>query len=203
MPFPIYSSPIIPYTCGSEAAFPTNESPNGNTDADVEISPLSHEISEAMTDPDTSTGWYDSSGFENGDECAYEYGAASGQTGALYNQTLNGHHYLTQEEFSNNDYNQGRGGCLQSYAPAAKPGVTSLSSHSGRKGGGTSVTITGTTLGGADAVYFGTTRAVFTVVDPTHIQATAPKHARGTVDVTVHNSLGTSPATAADRYTYS
>ena len=29
---------------------------------------------EAITDPDTETGWYDSSGFENGDECAYVYG---------------------------------------------------------------------------------------------------------------------------------
>jgi hypothetical protein len=202
MPFPIYSS-VIPFTCGSEASFPTNESPNGNTDADVEISPLSHEISEAMTDPDVSTGWYDSSGFENGDECAYKYGAASGKAGALYNQTLNGHHYLTQEEFSNNNFNQGKGGCLQTYIPAAKPKVTSLSAHSGGAAGGTAVTIVGSTLAGADHVYFGTTPATFRVIDPTHIVATAPSHTVGTVDVTVHNSLGSSPAVAADHFSYS
>ncbi len=72
--YPIYNSPTG-FTCGSDARFPVVESPNSNPDADVEISPTSHEINEAITDPDTSTGWYDSSGFENGDECAYIYGA--------------------------------------------------------------------------------------------------------------------------------
>ena len=63
------------FTCGSDARFPVIESPNGNPDADTEISPTSHELNEAITDPDTETGWYDSSGFENGDECAYIFGA--------------------------------------------------------------------------------------------------------------------------------
>jgi hypothetical protein len=204
MPFPIYKSPIIPYTCGSEASLPTNESPNGNTDADVEISPLSHEISEAITDPDVNTGWYDSSGFENGDECAYEYGATSGAAGALYNQTVNGHHYLTQEEFSNNNFNQGKGGCLQSYIPAAKPSIKSMGSHGGSTAGGKTFMITGSTLAGVDAVTFGTKSATsFQVIDPTHLRVTAPAHAAGTVDVTVHNVLGTSAIVSADHYTYS
>ncbi len=67
---------------------------------------------EAITDPDTSTGWYDSSGFENGDECAYVFGATQGTTGQLYNQVINHHHYLTQEEFSNNDFAKTALGCL-------------------------------------------------------------------------------------------
>ncbi|MFL6240854.1 MAG: IPT/TIG domain-containing protein [Actinomycetes bacterium] len=202
MPFPIYASPDG-FTCGSDAAFPTNESPNGNTDADVETSPTSHEISEAMTDWDVNTGWYDSSGYENGDECAYTYGATAGAAGALYNQTINGHHYLTQEEFSNNNFNLGQGGCLQTYIPAAKPAITKMSSHAGTTAGGAKVTITGTTLAGADSVKFGTTSATFTIVDPTHIKVTTPAHTAGLVDVTVHNSLGTSTLTAADHYTYS
>jgi hypothetical protein len=111
--FPIYTSGTG-FTCGSDAKFPVVESPNGNVDADVEISPSSHEVSEAITDPDTMTGWYDSSGFEIGDECAYVYGSTSGSAGALFNQTINGHNYLTQEEFSNNDFAVTGLGCLQS-----------------------------------------------------------------------------------------
>ena len=111
MPYPIYASPVG-FTCSSDARFPTVQTPNGNADADTEISPTSHEIMEAITDPDTSTGWYDSSGFENGDECAYVFGATQGTTGQLYNQVINHHHYLTQEEFSNNDFANTALGCL-------------------------------------------------------------------------------------------
>jgi hypothetical protein len=111
MPFPIYASPVG-YTCGSDARFPTIESPNGNPDADTEVSPTSHELMEAITDPDTSTGWYDSSGYENGDECAYVYGGTQGTAGQLYNQVINNHRYLTQEEFSNADFAKTGLGCL-------------------------------------------------------------------------------------------
>jgi hypothetical protein len=113
MPFPIYASPVG-FTCGSDASFPAIQTPNGNADADTEISPSSHEIMESITDPDTATGWYDSSGFENGDECAYVFGATKGTPGALYNQLINHHKYLTQEEFSNNDFAKTGLGCLPS-----------------------------------------------------------------------------------------
>ncbi len=111
MPFPIYKSPVG-YTCGTEKNFGVIETPNGNADADVEISPTSHEIMEAVTDPDVNLGWYDSSGFENGDECAYVFGHTHGTAGSLYNQVIGGHHYLTQEEFSNRDFLATGGGCL-------------------------------------------------------------------------------------------
>ena len=110
--YPIYASPVG-FTCSSDAVFPVVQAPNGNLDADTEVSPTSHEVMEAWTDPDTATGWYDSSGFENGDECAYIFGTTSGTPGAFYNQTINGNHYLTQEEFSNNSFFQSGGGCLQ------------------------------------------------------------------------------------------
>jgi len=113
MPFPVYLSPVG-YTCGSNArGHGIIESPNGNPDADTEISPTSHEIMEAATDPDVTTGWYDSSGYENGDECAYTYGTMSGAAGSRYNQVINGHLYLTQEEFSNRDFALTGQGCLQ------------------------------------------------------------------------------------------
>jgi hypothetical protein len=112
MPYPVYNSGTG-FSCGTESSFGVVESPNGNPDADVAISPTSHEISEAITDPDTSTGWYDSSGYEIGDECAYTYGATQGTAGQLYNQVINGLHFLTQEEFSNNDFAVTSGGCVQ------------------------------------------------------------------------------------------
>ncbi|MBO0835395.1 MAG: hypothetical protein J2P28_07740 [Actinobacteria bacterium] len=119
MPFPIYTSPVG-FTCSSDArvaGFGGVQAPNGNPDADTEISPTSHEVMEAMTDPDTETGWYDSSGFENGDECAYIFGPVSGTSGAFYNQTINGNHYLTQQEFSNKGFFQpSGGGCIQGEA---------------------------------------------------------------------------------------
>ena len=112
MPFPIYASPVG-YTCGSDAKFPTIQSPNHNPNADTEISPTSHEIMEAITDPDTSTGWYDQSFFENGDECAYVFGSTKGTNGAKYNQVIEGHRYITQTEFSNRDFLVTHKGCLQ------------------------------------------------------------------------------------------
>jgi hypothetical protein len=121
--FPIYSSPVG-FTCGSDAriAFRAIQSPNGDPDADTELSPTSHEIMEAITDPDVSTGWYDAAGFENGDECAYVYGQpVGGSPGAFYNQTINGGHYLTQEEFSNQDFSITKHGCVQGADQEATP----------------------------------------------------------------------------------
>jgi hypothetical protein len=117
--FPIYHSPLqtVLYTCGSDArsaGLGAVQAPNGDPDADTEVSPTSHEIMEAITDPDVSTGWFDSSGYENGDECAYVYGRTKGTAGQLYNQTINHDHYLTQEEFSNQDFFKTGLGCLQS-----------------------------------------------------------------------------------------
>jgi hypothetical protein len=115
MPYPIYHSPVG-FTCGSDARFPVIESPNHNPDADTEVSPTSHEVSEAITDPDVQTGWYDSTGNEIGDDCAYIYGATGGRAGALYNQTFFGSHFLTQQEFSNNVFSAsgGKAGCVDS-----------------------------------------------------------------------------------------
>jgi hypothetical protein len=119
MPFPIYLSPVG-FTCGSNAqiAFPgVIETPNNNPDADTEISPTSHEINELITNPDnngvTASGWFDVAGFENGDECAFTYGTPQGDPGHFFNQVINGHHYLTQEEFSNASFFASGGGCLQ------------------------------------------------------------------------------------------
>jgi hypothetical protein len=119
--YPIYHSPLQTalFTCGSDAGIAFGrghiQSPNGNPDADVEISPTSHEIMEAITDPDVSTGWYDAVGNENGDECAYRFDTPVGGTdGTFFNQVINGDHYMTQTEFSNKDFANTGLGCLES-----------------------------------------------------------------------------------------
>jgi len=113
IPFPIYSSPT-PFGCGPQnQGGPGLQSPNGDSDADVVTSILSHEMNEAITDP-FGNAWYDSSGNENGDDCNFIYGGGfSGTPGAYYNQTINGAHYFTQEEFSNAAYVPNVSGCVQ------------------------------------------------------------------------------------------
>jgi hypothetical protein len=114
LPYPVYLSGTG-FTCGTNVNFPgVIETPNGNPDGDTVINPTSHEVSEAITDPDTMTGWFDSSGFEIGDECNFIYGPTQGAPGQFFNQMINGHHYLTQEEFSNSSFFASGGGCLQS-----------------------------------------------------------------------------------------
>jgi hypothetical protein len=54
----------------------------GTAPADSEVGILSHEINEAITDPQLSLtyGWYDSSGHEIGDECSETFGPPLGST---------------------------------------------------------------------------------------------------------------------------
>jgi IPT/TIG domain-containing protein/PASTA domain-containing protein len=84
------------------------------------------------------------------------------------------------------------------------PAVTSLAPRFGSVAGGTSVTITGTNLGVASAVKFGSTPASgFTVDSDTQITAIAPASATvGDGDVTVTTLAGTSPTTRDDEFFY-
>jgi hypothetical protein len=199
MPFPAYQSGTG-FSCTNESLGGGIQSPNGNTDADVEISPLSHEMAEAITDADVSTGWYDVQRNENGDDCAYIYGALSGTAGTFFNQVVNGHHYLTQEEFSNKDFVAGTSGCIQR-AQAVRPKVINLSPDHGPASGGNHITLIGTGFPGASSVHFGAKSATFTVLDASHIDAKVPAGS-GSVHVTVSTSAGTSTKLATDRYTY-
>lgn len=82
------------------------------------------------------------------------------------------------------------------------PVVGSISPSSGETSGGNSVTISGTGLANASAVYFGSTRATITSDGQSSITATAPAESAGTVDVTVTAAGLTSAVSASDRYTY-
>jgi hypothetical protein len=87
-----------------------SQAPNGNLDADTEVSVMSHEISESITDPnpgDSPSSWMDANQQEVGDDCAHIYGDSlnyRGTSGAEYNQTINGDHYFIQEEFSQTEF---------------------------------------------------------------------------------------------------
>ena len=134
---------LIPYAI-PVGCTTTVQSPNGNADADIVTSPLSHELNEAASDP-LLNAWYDSSGYENGDECAYIFGATSGTSGAQYNQTINGAHYFLQEEFSNEDYAMNStAGCIQhEESPVASFSVTPVSPGVGQSATFTSASTDG------------------------------------------------------------
>jgi hypothetical protein len=89
--------------------------PEGFPDAERAVDVAGHETNEAITDP-TATSWFDPEGFEVGDKC--EFGPQRGTPlgfatdGAPYNQVINGHEYLLQEEWANADSN-GYPDCVQ------------------------------------------------------------------------------------------
>jgi hypothetical protein len=75
-------------------------SPNNTGGADAMASVLLHEMEESTTDPD-GNAWYSStSGMENGDKCAWNFGTTStASNGAAYNQTFGSMKYLIQQNW--------------------------------------------------------------------------------------------------------
>jgi hypothetical protein len=134
------------YECG------TGEYPNGD-DADEQLNVTSHEHREAITDPNLDA-WYadDNGGYETSDQCAWDFGSESGTSGAKYNQTINGHHYDLQLEWSNDGFD-----CLPSYAPGGVPTLTKVSPNHGVIG--QPIKVKGKNLTGATTVTFNTTDA--------------------------------------------
>ena len=76
-------------------------SPNSDSGADGMASIMAHESEEATSDPDLNA-WYDSSGAENADKCAWKFGPLrTASNGSRYNQTLGGHNWLIQMNWEN------------------------------------------------------------------------------------------------------
>ncbi len=95
-----------PDRCSSACEAQTS-SPNGDSGADGMASIMAHETEEAISDPDLNA-WYDSSGEENADKCAWKFGPTTGTIGnRAYNQTFGGHNWLIQMNWEN----ARRGGC--------------------------------------------------------------------------------------------
>jgi hypothetical protein len=95
----------IPYADTVPSACDAGQHPNGD-DADATINMISHEHNEAITDP-LGNAWFDRWGQENGDKCAWTFGAADGSPRAKYNQVINEDNYYLQQEWSNLS-----GGCV-------------------------------------------------------------------------------------------
>jgi hypothetical protein len=79
-----------------------------DVDSDTTINTISHEHNESITDP-LGNGWIATDQNEDGDLCAWIFGANLGTVGGQpYNQLINGRKYDLQEEYSNADT-----GCIQ------------------------------------------------------------------------------------------
>lgn len=77
----------------------TASSPNGDPGVDALVSVLAHELEEAATDPQLNA-WYDRSGYENADKCAWTFGTTStASNGSKYNVTFGGRQWLIQRNW--------------------------------------------------------------------------------------------------------
>jgi len=89
-----------PARCINSCAFQTN-GPNGDPGADGAASIISHELEEAVTDPDLNA-WYDNQGEENADKCAWTFGTTyTASNGTMANMNLGGRDYLIQRNWVN------------------------------------------------------------------------------------------------------
>ena len=99
-------------------------SPNNDPAGDAEVNVLSHELEEANTDPQLNA-WYDGSGAENGDKCAWNFGttflSTTNGNGAA-NITVGTRDFLVQQNW----LNANGGGCYQGYTSPAPSVLTSV-----------------------------------------------------------------------------
>ena len=91
-----------PSACSAQA-----KSPNNNLGADAMASVIAHELAESVSDPNLNA-WFDQSGSENADKCAWTFGATTLMPGgARYNitwtdkATLAQTHWLLQQNWLN------------------------------------------------------------------------------------------------------
>ena len=107
-------------------------SPNGNVQGDSLANITSHEQFESITDPNTSSGWIDSSGYEIGDKCAWDFSAG---TTSLNNSGT----FELQTEYSNSSHS-----CVNGYADSitTSPSNITLTTSPGSSPPPQTVTIT-------------------------------------------------------------
>jgi len=86
-----------------------SKGPNSDNGADGIANIMSHELSEATTDPDLSAWWQTATGEEVGDLCAWKWGTLLGGTlgNGGYNETFGGKNWFLQMEWENSR----KGGC--------------------------------------------------------------------------------------------
>jgi Phosphate-induced protein 1 conserved region len=119
----IYNGTAIKYAFVGNAAASMgscsvqSNGPNGDGQADAMVSVVAHELEEAATDPQLNA-WYDSSGNENADKCAWTFGTTyTAPNGTQANMTIGPRNYLIQRNW----VNAGGGSCDVSYAAPTTP----------------------------------------------------------------------------------
>ena len=123
-----------------------SNSPNADPSADAMISVMTHELEETATDPNLNA-WYDSSGQENADKCAWTFGATyAAANGSTANMKLGTRDYLIQQNW----LNANGGLCALSYvaAPDFSVAISPTSRTLPSTGGTASYTISSTPLNG-------------------------------------------------------
>jgi hypothetical protein len=94
-------------------------------------------------------------------------------------------------------------GPVSAEAATPRPAVSSVIANSGTTLGGSRITIRGAYFTGVRAVYFGASAGTAVrVLSSTALQVTTPRHAAGTVDVTVLAAGGRSPAGVRDHFVF-
>ncbi|KAJ1330581.1 hypothetical protein BSLG_009343 [Batrachochytrium salamandrivorans] len=93
----------LPDSCVKGCAPPANQqaSLTGDIGVDAMISVMGHELAEVISDPSLlNRAWNDFIGYENGDKCAYTYGATTvDSNGASYNMGWGGLKFLVQQNW--------------------------------------------------------------------------------------------------------
>src|SRR2546422_8464964 len=86
-------------------------SPNNDAAADAEVNTLAHETEETNTDEDLDA-WYDNSGNENADKCAWNFGTTyTTANGSTANMQIGTKDFLVQQNW----VNANGGGCRLSW----------------------------------------------------------------------------------------
>jgi hypothetical protein len=101
---------VEPYNADTPNCTAQTVTPNGDLGADTEVNTTAHELEESVTDGEgfRSPAWYDASGNENGDKCAWVWGPYTTlPTGAAWNINVGGVNFLVQENWKRT------GGCAQ------------------------------------------------------------------------------------------
>lgn len=78
-----------------------NASPNGDVELDSLLSIMAHELTEAITDPESegNRAWADAYGFENADKCAWTFGNTTSIDSYSYNMEFGGRRYMVQQNW--------------------------------------------------------------------------------------------------------
>ena len=193
-----YSFVGNPKTQCPTACAPQTVSPNGDPAADGMVSVMAHELEETVSDPQLNA-WYDTTGMENGDKCAWNFGLTYTVNGAKANMKMGSRDFYIQQNWVNTPPS---GACVLGYN-STLPTVTSVSPSVGSAAGSVNITMTGTNFTGATAVSLGGTPVKsFAITNATTLTAVTPAHAAGPVTIAVTTPAG-SVTSSTNLFTYS